>query len=116
MARRGESELAWELASSVGSVLHSDLRLLLWTKIGAGEEKRAIEDLLRFSVGHGIEMEPHLFARVLDWIDGYRGSDREMLLRKLAARIRIAGLPSDDCLDKTSADVSEYHTRHITVW
>jgi hypothetical protein len=86
-----ETALAWELVDSVRSKLNGDCKLVVWAKIGAGEPKSAIKDLLDYCAWYGIEVSPRLVSRILTWIDGFQGSDGEIPLRNAAARIRVAG-------------------------
>ena len=84
-----ETTLAWELAGCASGYLPPHFCTFLWAKLGAGEDKSAIEDLLGFYVEYEHAVPLSLAARIQVWIDCYRGSDSELPLRSLLGRLRV---------------------------
>lgn len=82
-----ESELAWELAAAVESVLSAAERSLVFAKIGAGEMFGAIGDLLVAAQHLGPDLPQDLLRRAGTWLDAYTGSDDEVRLRALLDRL-----------------------------
>lgn len=111
-----EAQLAWDLVDSVGVLLHGDSRLVVWAKIAAGEYKSAIVDLLGYCVWYEIELSSHVVARVLEWVEGFRGSDRALPLRHMAAGLRQAGRPRSDSLQCSPAVIFGGGTQFLSDW
>ena len=82
-----ESDLAWELASAVESVLTAADRSLIFAKIGAGEAFTAIGDLLVAAQHLGANLPQDLLLKASTWLDAYVGSDDEARLRALLGRL-----------------------------
>jgi hypothetical protein len=83
-----ESDLAWDLASALESVLTAADRTLIFAKIGAGEVFGAIGDLLVAAQNLSPTFPPELLLRASTWLDAYIGSDDETRLRELLERLR----------------------------
>ncbi|BBY82464.1 hypothetical protein MPUL_36220 [Mycolicibacterium pulveris] len=90
MHRADELSLAWALADSAAAFVTADRFALVCVKIGAGELQSAIATLLDHHARFGAELPDHLAQAVQAWLRGYRGTDEEPKLGRLAARIRVA--------------------------
>ena len=90
MNRADEGALAWALANSVTRFLRPGARSWLCAKIGAGDQDRAIRDLLTFYANSKLELPYELAGPIRAWIRGYVGSDSEPLLRRLYDRIKVS--------------------------
>ena len=93
MNRADEEALAWALANSATAFLRPSARTWLCAKIGAGEQRSAIIDLLNFYANGEAELPCELAAPIRAWIRGYVGSDSEPLLRRLYGRISVSPTP-----------------------
>ena len=111
-----EAQLAWDLVNSVGVLLHGDSRLVVWAKIGAGEYKSTIVDLLGYCVWYEIELPSYVVARILEWVEGFRASDRALPLRHMVAGLRQAGRPHFDSLKWSPAVIFEFDTQFLSDW
>jgi hypothetical protein len=89
MNRADEGALAWALANSVTRFLRPGARAWLCAKIGAGDQDRAIRDLLTFYANSKVELPDELAGPIRAWIRGYVGSDSETLLRRLYDQITV---------------------------
>ena len=90
MNRAEEVSLAWALTTAASAFVPEPARLWLCAKIGAGEPENAIMDTLAFYARTNSELPVELAVPVRAWIRGYAGSDREPILRRLVAEIRVA--------------------------
>jgi hypothetical protein len=90
MNRADEGALAWALANSVTRFLRPGARAWLCAKIGAGDQDRAIRDLLTFYANSKVELPYELAGPIRAWIRGYVGSDSETLLRRLYDQITVS--------------------------
>jgi hypothetical protein len=84
-----EIALAWALADVVAAFVERGAHAWLCAKIGAGEHAGAISDSLKCFVGRKAPLPARLAAPVRAWILGYRGSERERMLRDLIRQIRV---------------------------
>lgn len=85
-----EKQFAWALIDAAASFLSSASRSWLCVKIGAGEQRQAIVELLAGFVTNGTELPPALAPSLWAWINGFLGSASEPRLRDLASRIRLS--------------------------
>lgn len=90
MNRADEGALAWALANSVTRFLRPGARAWLCAKIGAGDQDRAIRDLLTFYANSKVELPYELAGPIRAWIRGYVGTDGESLLRRLYDQITVS--------------------------
>jgi hypothetical protein len=90
MNRADEGALAWALSNSVTRFLRPGARAWLCAKIGAGDQDRAIRDLLTFYANSKVELPYELAGPIRAWIRGYVGSDSETLLRRLYDQITVS--------------------------
>lgn len=91
MNRTDEGALAWALVDSVPTFLNPTARAAMCAKIGAGELDSAIRDLLVFYANSQTELPRDLAPRVLAWLQGYKGSNTEQMLRRIYDCIRLSG-------------------------
>jgi hypothetical protein len=89
--------LAWSLADSAEAFMDRADRARLCAKIGAGEQHNAIADVLVAYVKAGAELPFALAAETRHWIDGYAGSDREPMLRRLYGQITVSAETTPEC-------------------
>jgi hypothetical protein len=78
-----ESELAWELAGTVGPRLSKDARAAIYASIGAGNSYAAIVALLEVAAGDPSVLSLALVDRLRDWLDAYRYSADAARLHRL---------------------------------
>ncbi|OBF37458.1 hypothetical protein A5719_21860 [Mycolicibacterium peregrinum] len=90
MDRAEESAFVWALMDGAGSFLSTEARAWLCVKIGAGEQDRAILDLLRGFVRNDAALPPVLAGSLWAWMGGFVGSEGETALRELAFRLRLS--------------------------
>lgn len=90
MNRADETTFAWALNDSARDVLTRDAHASLCAKIGAGEQDRAITELLIFYALGRLELPHNLAGLAAEWVAGYRGSDCETTLLAVIAAIRIS--------------------------
>jgi hypothetical protein len=90
MNRTDQETLAWALVKSASAFLRPEARAWLCAKIGAGDQDGAITDLLTFYANSGAELPSELAGPIRAWIQGYVGSDREPILRRLYRSINVA--------------------------
>ncbi len=95
MNREQEWSFVWALADSAAEFMKPDVHVRLCAKIGAGEQKSAIVDLLVFYAESRAELPYELTAPVRAWISGYAGTDTEPILLGLYDRIRVSVLPRE---------------------
>jgi hypothetical protein len=93
MDRAQELTFTWALADSAAECMLAPARARLCVKIGAGEQKSAIVDLLAFYAEGRAELPYELAAPIRAWIKGYAGTDTETMLLSLYDRIRVSVLP-----------------------
>ena len=87
MNRAEEFTFAWALIDQARDILDDHARLQLCIRVGAGEYRETITELLQRITTHGLALPPALTASLWSWIHGFVGSDSETSLRDLASRI-----------------------------
>ena len=99
MNRAEEFAFSWALLDAASVFLAEQSHVQLCVRIGAGEYRETITELLeRFSCAD-MAIPPALSASLWAWINGFVGSDAETPLRNLASRIRVSAsgwTPSSD--------------------
>ncbi|BBZ04243.1 hypothetical protein MCHIJ_36800 [Mycolicibacterium chitae] len=90
MNRAEEFTFVWALLDAADVILDEATRMRLCIRIGAGEYRESIIELLRRFTSSDTAIPPGLSASLWAWVNGFVGSDAETVLRGLAARIRIA--------------------------
>lgn len=85
MNRTDEFSLAWALVKAATPFLSSEDFAWLCVKIGAGEAKSAIDDVLAALADNKVVLNPTFAPRLQAWVRGYAGSDAEPTLRRLIA-------------------------------
>lgn len=98
-----EGALAWALADSATAFLKPTDHARLCAKIGAGEQSGAIADLLVFYANTRAELPSQLAAPIRAWIQGYAGSDSELILRQIYERISVS-VSNNPSLQRPEAD------------
>jgi hypothetical protein len=93
MHRAEVFSFAWELADAAAPFLSTETFALVCVKIGAGELDSAIRYLLHCLGSCDAELSAERAVAVREWIRGYRGSEDEFVLRRLAGRIRVSATP-----------------------
>jgi hypothetical protein len=83
-----ESDLAWELADEIGSLLADRERAQLYATIGAGHSFTAIETLLQIIARQRLTLSFELVAKIADWLDAYAHSDDAPRLHELLYAIK----------------------------
>jgi hypothetical protein len=82
-----ESELAWDLADTLGRQLSEDSRSAIYAAIGAGNAYAAIVTLLQTNASDTNPLSRPLVDRLGHWLDAYGYSaDAPRLRRLLASR------------------------------
>ncbi|MBX9918330.1 MAG: hypothetical protein K2Y33_00640, partial [Mycolicibacterium frederiksbergense] len=90
MDRAQEFDFVWGLLDAGASFLDATVRVQLCVKIGAGDYRDSIVELLqRFSTVDAA-IPPRLAPSLWAWVNGFMGSDSETFLHTLASRIRIS--------------------------
>lgn len=92
-----EKQFAWALVEAAEPFLSGTARSWLCVKIGAGEQRYAILELLEGFVSHDTELPMALASSLWAWVSGFTGSANESRLRDLSSRIRLSssGFRSD---------------------
>lgn len=90
MDRAQEFEFVWALMDAAEAFLDAEHRVRLCVRIGAGEYRETIVDLLQRFTTSDTALPPALAASLWAWMRGFVGSDSETALRTLARRIRVA--------------------------
>lgn len=90
MNRAEESAFAWALMDSADAFLGEGARTWLCVRIGAGEQERAIRQLLEGFAASGASLPSTLSGALWAWIRGFVGSDDETVLRDIGRRIRLS--------------------------
>lgn len=88
MDRAEEYTFVWGLLDEAGVILDDAERAKLCIRIGAGEYRETIIDLLQRFASSGTVLLPASSVSLRTWMTGFVGSDSEMSLRDLASRIR----------------------------
>jgi hypothetical protein len=83
-----ESDLAWELADTLGPLLPDHDRAAIYTTIGSGYSYTAITRLVQASALGGYALPPRLVDRLAEWLDAYTHSDDAARLLQLLNAIR----------------------------
>lgn len=83
----GEPALAWALAELVAPRLKRDVRMRLFTKIGAGEAHAALLNLLEFCNREGVAAPAKTATALRDWIGGYAGTEIDTVFRPYVENI-----------------------------
>ncbi|OBH10406.1 hypothetical protein A5695_22055 [Mycobacterium sp. E1747] len=95
-----DAEVAWHLADAARPCLNRPQRQMIYIELGAGDELRAIERILRTVVDRGFELPPGAIKMVRSWTERYRGSAFEPmfdhLLGGLAPRNDYSGTENVD--------------------
>lgn len=94
MDRAQEFAFAWALLDARPAFLSEADRVQLCIRIGAGEYRESIIDLLQRFTGSDTPLPPVLAASLWAWMAGFVGSDFETPLRDLASRIQVSNVGS----------------------
>ena len=92
MNRAEEFAFAWALLDHAAAFLDGPNRAQLCIRIGTGELREAIVELLQCFTISGTSIPPVLAASLWAWMNGFVGSDFEIPLRDLAGRIRVSNV------------------------
>ncbi|UXA11461.1 hypothetical protein KXD97_26150 [Mycobacterium sp. SMC-8] len=90
MDRAEEFTFAWALLDHAAAFLDKPTRVQLCIRVGAGELREAIIELLQHFTISDNALPPVLAASLWSWMNGFVGSDSETSLRDLASRIRVS--------------------------
>lgn len=69
-----DAEVAWHLADAARPCLNRPQQQMIYTELGAGDELRAIERILRTVVDQHFELSTGAIRMVQSWGQRYRGS------------------------------------------
>ena len=94
MDRAQEFTFAWALLDVATACLDEATRVRLCVRIGAGEYREAIVELLQRFTRSDTSLPPVLAASLWAWMGGFVGSGFETSLRDLASRIRVSNVDS----------------------
>lgn len=83
-----ESDLAWELADAISSLLAGRDRAQLYATIGSGESYTAIDAMLQTIVHQHLPIPTQLITKLTDWLDAYAHSDDAPRLHELLHAIK----------------------------
>ncbi len=86
MNRAQETQLAWALLDAA-AFLDDDARTWLCVKIGAGEQRCAVKELMQVFACHDITLDPGISAQLRAWAFGFLGTQEEVELRALASGV-----------------------------
>ncbi|MEH3128971.1 MAG: hypothetical protein PGN27_03290 [Mycolicibacterium neoaurum] len=89
MDRAAEVAFAWALLHAARGFVDHSAYSWLCTKLGAGETQSVIRDLLAGFVGSSTPLPAAIAPSLSSWVDGFHGSDAEVDLRDIAARLRL---------------------------
>jgi hypothetical protein len=78
-----ESDLAWELAEAIDSLIPHGDRAGIYGNIGAGHSYTAICALLEIAVYAKAPVSPELAGRLVGWFDAYAYNDHASRLLEL---------------------------------
>jgi hypothetical protein len=92
MDRAQEFAFAWALLDAAAPFLGESDRVQLCIRIGAGEYRESIIELLQRFTRKDSALPPVLAASLWAWMGGFVGSDAEIPLRNLASRIRVSNV------------------------
>jgi hypothetical protein len=88
MDQWAESDLAWELADTLGRLLPDHDRAAIYAAIGSGYSYTAITTLMQASARSGYALPPRVVDRLADWLDAYTHSNDAARLLQLLNAIR----------------------------
>jgi len=94
MDRAEETTFAWALFDQAVTHLDRASRARLCVRIGAGNQRGAIIELLEGFAQNDTALPSVLAESLWAWMNGFTGSDAETLLRELANRIRVTNVSS----------------------
>ena len=81
-----ESDLAWELADTLGALLPDRDRAAIYATIGAGDSYTAITTLVHVSARSGYALPARLVNKLAEWLHAYTDSnDAARLVQSLNA-------------------------------
>ena len=89
MDRAAEVTFAWALLHAARGFLDDTAYSWLCAQLGAGETQVVIRDLLAGFVSSSTALPGAIAPSLWSWLDGFHGSDAEMDLRDIAARLRM---------------------------
>lgn len=89
MNRSEEFTFAWNLLD-MATFLEPGARVQLCVRIGAGEYRETIIELLQHFRRVDTALPPAMAASLWAWMNGFAGSDSEIPLRDLASGIRVS--------------------------
>lgn len=92
MDRAEEFSFAWKLLDHAALLIEPPARVQLCIKIGAGDLREAIIQLLGQFAHADMALPPMLAADLWAWLNGFTGSDAETHLRDLASRVRVSNV------------------------
>jgi hypothetical protein len=109
MNRAEKAEFVWALIDSASAFLSKSAYTWLCVKIGAGEQRSVLEELLDGFVRNDTTLPAAQMASLWTWVVGFIGTDGETAMRDLATRIRVASsdLPTDADHRRTARLVPE---------
>jgi hypothetical protein len=83
-----ESDLAWELADAISTLLADRDRDQLYATIGAGESYTAIDTMLQTIAPQCFPIPAELITKLINWLDAYAHSDDAPRLHELLRAIK----------------------------
>ena len=89
MDRADEMKFAWALADTARPLLGPQAYKWLCVKIGAGEYRGAVTELLQLFVARDAEFPLALVPSLWAWVSGFTGSLSEERLRTLGLSLRL---------------------------
>ncbi|QVI27227.1 hypothetical protein MN2019_23920 [Mycolicibacterium neoaurum] len=92
MDRSEEFAFVWALLDEASAFLDGPTRVQLCVRIGAGEYRETITELLCQFMRTDTPLPPVLSASLWAWTNGFIGSDFETPLRSLVSRIRVSNV------------------------
>lgn len=85
-----EFAFAWALLDAAGTFLDRSARSWMCAKLGAGEIRSVIGDLLAGFVSSETALPVDVASSLWSWVDGFRGSNAESSIRETVSRLRLA--------------------------
>jgi hypothetical protein len=83
-----ESDLAWELADAISTLLADPDREQLYATIGSGESYTAIDIALQTIAHQSLPIPAELITKLTNWLDAYAHGDDGPRLHELVHAIK----------------------------